>query len=385
MIKRSAEKPLRSLARKYPVVTVTGPRQSGKTSLCKKLFPSRLYCSLEDLDVREYAKSDPRGFLRQADKMLIDEIQRAPALTSYIQGIVDRENRSGQFILTGSHQFELTNIVSQSLAGRTALIKLLPFSVKELDKEGLDLKSPWTRLVYRGFYPRIIDKKLNPTKALSFYTNTYLQRDLRDLKEIKNLRRFEIFLRLCAGNIGQILNKNRLANDTGADGKTIDAWLSVLQASYIVFLLQPHFKNFRKRVVKSPKLYFYDVGLASYLLGVKKESHVSSHPLKGALFENLIIAERIKQILNKAEDPSLYYFRDNSGNEVDLLEEAGERIVSYEIKAGQSLGREMFKGLDFYKKLNPRNKRSLLIYAGRERSVRYGHECLPWRLTARRM
>ena len=382
MIKRSVEKPLLSLARQYPVVTVTGPRQSGKTSLCKKLFPSWLYCSLEDLDVRDYANHDPKGFLRQADKMLIDEIQRAPALTSYIQGIVDQTRRAGQFILTGSHQFELTNVVSQSLAGRAALIKLLPFSLKELKTKHLKPKTPWARLAYRGFYPRIIDKKLNPTQALSFYTNTYLQRDLRDLKEIKSLRRFEIFLKLCARNTGQILNKNRLANDIGVGSKTIDAWVSVLQASYIIFLLQPHFRNFRKRVVKSPKLYFYDVGLSSYLLGIKKESHVLTHPLKGFLFENLVIADRMKQAFNKAQDPSFYYFRDNSGNEVDLLEETGADIISYEIKAGQSLSREMFKGLDFYKNLNPENKKSLLIYAGNERHVRYGHECLPWRSLA---
>ena len=311
MIKRSVEKPLLSLARQYPVVTVTGPRQSGKTTLCKKLFPRRLYCSLEDLDVRECAKSDPRGFLRQADKMLIDEIQQAPGLISYIQGIVDQTDRAGQFILMGSHQFDLTNIVSQSLAGRAALIKLLPFSMKELEKEDLRAKASWTSLACRGFYPRIIDKKLNPSQALSFYTSAYLQKDLRDLKEIKSLRKFEIFLKLCAGNIGQILNKNRLANDIGADSKTIDAWLSVLQASYIVFLLPPHFKNFRKRLVKSPKLYFYDVGLASYLLGIKNKGHVLTHPLKGHLFENLIVADRVKQILNKAEEPSLYYFRDN--------------------------------------------------------------------------
>ena len=318
MIRRNMEKKLLKLSRQYPVVTVTGPRQSGKTTLCKMCFPTHFYCSLEDLDTRDHAQNDPRGFLEQSKKMIIDEIQKVPSLVSYIQGVSDKTNKSGQFILTGSHQFELTHIISQSLAGRVALVKLLPFSIGELGE-----KSHYSKQIYRGFYPRIIDKKLNPTQALSFYTNTYIQKDLRDIREIKNLRQFETFLRLCASHVGQVLNKARLANDIGIDSKTIDSWFSILQAGYIVFPLNPHFKNFRKRLVKRPKLYFYDVGLASYLLGIKKEDHVLSHPLKGALFENLVIAEKFKQKLNNVEDPSFYYFRDNTGNEVDLLEDLG--------------------------------------------------------------
>jgi len=281
--------------------------------------------------------------------------------------------RSGQFILTGSHQFELTNVISQSLAGRTALIKLLPFSMKELNE-----KIELSELLYRGFYPRIIDKKLNPTEALSFYTNTYVERDLREIKEIKNLAQFEAFLRLCAGNVGQILNKNRFANDIGVNNKTIDSWLSVLQASFIVFLLPPHFKNFRKRLIKSPKLYFYDVGLASYLLGIKNRSHVECHPLKGSLFENLVIIEKLKEKYNNAETPSLYFFRDNTGNEIDLLEERGTKIWTYEIKLSQTLSLSSFKGLSFYRKLNPDNEKSFLLYTGKEKLKRYGHECLPF-------
>ena len=303
MISRQMQKPLLRLAKQYPVITLTGPRQSGKTTLCKSCFPQHFYCNLEDLDTREYAKKDPRGFLKQAKKMILDEIQKAPSLVSYIQGLVDQNNKSGQFILTGSHQFELTHIISQSLAGRTAVLKLLPFSMKEL-KENKD----YSHFLYRGFYPRIIDKKLNPTQALSFYINTYLQKDLRDIKEIRNLNQFEQFLKLCASFTGQILNKNQLGNDIGVDSKTIDSWISILSASYVIFLLYPHFKNFRKRIVKRPKLYFCDVGLASALLGIKRESHVSSHPLKGALFENFIVIEKLKQQLNKAETPSLYYF-----------------------------------------------------------------------------
>ena len=367
------QKPLIRLAKQYPVVTLTGPRQSGKTTLCKSCFPHYFYCTLEDWDGREYAQNDPRGFLQQSKRMIIDEIQRVPSLVSYIQGYVDKEDRPGQFILTGSHQFELTHIISQSLAGRVALLRLLPFSMKELKNQG-----DYFRLLYRGFYPRIVDKKLNPTEALSFYTNTYIQKDLRDIKEIKNLRQFEQFLKLCASHTGQILNKVQLANDIGIDNKTVDSWISILSASYVIFLLYPHFKNFRKRIIKRPKLYFCDVGLASFLLGIKKESHVISHPLRGALFENLIIIEKLKQKLNRVEDPSFYYFRDNRGNEVDLLEDLGNKITSYEIKTSKTLSKSLFKGLDFYKKLNPDNKKSLLVYTGEDQVIRYGHKCLPY-------
>jgi len=374
MIKRLVEAKLIKLSKEYPVVTITGPRQSGKTTLSKKCFPDYLYCSLEDLDQREFAQTDPRGFLDQSDKMVIDEIQKVPSLVSYIQGIVDNRDAPGQFILTGSHQFELTSIVSQSLAGRTAIIKLLPFSIKELD-EDISLSG----LLYRGFYPRIIDKGLNPTEALSFYTNTYLERDLREIKEIKNLSQFESFLKLCASNIGQILNKNRLANDIGVDSKTVDSWLSVLQASFIIYLLPPHFKNFRKRLVKSPKLYFYDVGLASYLLGIKNEKHIDSHPLKGSLFENLVIIEKLKEKLNQVETPSFYFFRDSVGNEVDLLEESGPKVYTYEIKLSKTLSSSVFKGLNYYQKLNPDNDKSFLIYTGKEKVTRYGHVCLSYK------
>ena len=361
------------LAKQYPVITLTGPRQSGKTTLCKSCFPQYFYCNLEDLDTREYAKKDPRAFLNQAQTMILDEIQKAPSLVSYIQGLVDQNNKPGQFILTGSHQFELTHIISQSLAGRTALLKLLPFSMKELKK-----KEAYSSLIYRGFYPRIRDKKLNPTEALSFYVNTYIQKDLRDIKEIRNLNQFEIFLKLCASLTGQRINKAQLSNDIGVDNKTIDSWISILSASYVLFLLYPYRKNFRKRVVKQPKLYFYDVALAAYLLGIKKESHVNSHPLKGYLFENMIVIEKLKQKLNHAKEPSLYYFRDNIGNEVDLLEDLGQQVHSYEIKLAQTLNSSLFKGLNFYKKLNPENKKSFLIYTGKDKVQRYGHTCMPY-------
>ncbi len=374
IIRRHLEKHLLRLKKQYPVITITGPRQSGKTTLAKLCFPRYFYCTLEDLDTREEAQIDPRGFLDKSQNMIIDEIQKVPSLVSYIQGITDKNKKSGQFILTGSHNFQLTRIISQSLAGRTALVILLPFSMKELKD-----KDDYTKLLYRGFYPRIIDKNLNPKEALSFYINTYIQRDLRDIKEIKNLKQFERFLKLCASFTGQIVNKTKFANDIGVDSKTIDSWISILEASYIIFLLYPHFKNLRKRIVKRPKLYFYDVGLASSLLGIKKESHILSHPLKGALFENLIIIEKLKHQFNSLEDPSLYYFRDNTGNEIDLLEDKGNQIISYEIKTTKTLNHDLFKGLDFYKSLNPDNKDSFLIYTGTKRLVKYGHICLPYK------
>lgn len=373
MIKRILERKVKKLAHEYPVVTITGPRQSGKTTLAQKCFNKHFYCTLEDPDTREFARIDPRGFLQQSNKMIIDEVQRVPDLVSYIQGIVDVADTPGQFILTGSHQFELTNVISQSLAGRTAVVKLLPFSIEEL-KEDVQLEE----LLYRGFYPRIIDKKLNPTEALSFYTNTYLEKDLREIKEIKNLAQFESFLKICAGLVGQILNKNRIANDIGVDNKTVDSWLSVLQASYIIYLLPPHFKNFRKRLIKAPKLYFYDIGLASYLLGIKKKEHLISHPLKGPLFENLVISEKLKGYYNKVESPPFYYFRDHIGNEVDLLEDKGTSVLTYEIKLSKTLSQNIFKGLDFYKKLNPNNNQSYLIYNGDKKTVRYSHHCIPF-------
>jgi len=373
MIRRQIEPELLKLASQYPVVTITGPRQSGKTTLARMCFPEHFYCSLEDPDAREFATSDPRGFLQQSERLIIDEVQRIPELASYIQTHVDQRDVSGQFILTGSHQFELTHTVSQSLAGRTALLRLLPFSIAELNER----LSP-SEYLYRGFYPRIIDKKLDPTQALSFYINTYLERDLREIREIRNLRAFEAFLKLCAANTGQILNKHRFASDIGVDSKTIDGWMSALEASFIVFLLPPHFVNFRKRLVKSPKLYFYDVGIASYLLGIRNPGHVDSHPLRGALFENLMIAEKLKQRLNQVRTPSLYFFRDNVGNEVDLLEDDGDGVRVWEIKAGRTLGAEMFKGLNSYRRVNPAVIESTLVYGGDESVAREGHHCKPW-------
>lgn len=371
MIERAVKPKILSYSRQFPVVTITGPRQSGKTTLCKMVFPQKKYLSLEDLDVRNYARKDPRSFLEEVLEKgaIIDEIQRVPELLSYIQTIADRENREGLFILTGSQNFELLHSLSQTLAGRTALVTLLPFSYGEIrNKIG---KATLDELLYTGFYPRIYDKKLNPTEALSFYTNTYLERDVRSLINIKDLSKFELFLKLCASKTGQILNISSLGNDCGINHNTAKSWVSALEASYIINLVRPHYKNFRKRLVKSPKLYFVDVGLAAYLLDIQDAKHIAAHPLKGALFETFAVSEILKARFNKGKQGNLYYFRDNIGNEVDLILDYGAEVRPVEIKLGKTINDDFFKGLTYYRKLNTKNSRKAsVIYGGEESSSR---------------
>lgn len=365
-VPREVEKKVLALARQYPVVTITGPRQSGKTTLCQKLFPDLEYFSLEKPDVRLKAQNDPNNFLKTAEKgMILDEIQRVPELPSYIQSIVDQTKRPGQFIITGSQQFELMSRISQSLAGRTAIIKLLPFSYEEI-YGGQPHTFSLDQILYRGFYPRIFEEKLNPTEALSFYVNTYIERDLRDLINIKNLSKFELFLKLCAARIASVLNVASLANDCGINHNTAAHWLSLLEASYIIYLLKPHFKNFNKRLIKAPKLYFYDVGLAAYLLEITEERHLRNHPLKGHLFENFVVTELLKQRFNQVRPPNLYYFRDNVGREIDLLYDFSDIIFPVEIKSGTTITDDYFLNLNYYQKINPVCQESCLIYGGND-------------------
>ncbi|MDA8140292.1 MAG: ATP-binding protein [Desulfobacteraceae bacterium] len=379
MIQRDLVEKTKQLARQYPVVTITGPRQSGKTTLCRMVFPDMTYVSLEDLDQREFARQDPRGFLnRFAQGAVLDEIQRAPELLSYIQTIVDQQNKEGFFILTGSQQFELLEGISQSLAGRTALVRLLPFSLKEaygtdLKKTGLD------QVLYTGFYPRIFDKGLNPTEAMSFYVNTYVERDLRMLINIRDLSQFEIFLKLCAGRTGQIVNLSSLGNDCGANHSTIKSWLSVLEASYIIKLLRPYYKNFSKRLIKSPKLYFLDTGLACFLLDIHTPTQLATHPLRGALFETFIVAELLKKRFNAVQTDNLFYFRDNIGNEVDIIWDRSPQPVPVEIKLGQTISRDAFKGLDYFNKLSGGADASHLIFGGDESYIRQSVQVTSWR------
>jgi hypothetical protein len=364
IVPRIIEPVLGKLARHYPVVTVTGPRQSGKTTLCRKVFPKKPYVNLEAPDVRRFAVEDPRGFLAQYPAgAIFDEIQRAPELLSYMQGLVDESKRNGLFILTGSRQFEMLASVTQSLAGRTALLKLLPFSIEEM-RESFGLTSI-NRLIVTGFYPRIYDQKLDPNQALGDYFETYVERDLRQVGMIRDLSLFRTFVRLCAGRIGQLLNLHSLANDVGISHTTARSWISLLEASYIVYLLPPLHANIGKRLMKSPKLYFYDVGLAGYLLGLRDELQAGRDPLRGSLFENLVVMEVLKYYLNRGERRPLSFYRDSAGNEVDLVIEMGQRYVPIEIKAGATITEDYFKGLrHFAKVFCGKVESSGLVYGG---------------------
>jgi len=378
IIQRDIQAALVQANQQYPVVTITGPRQSGKTTICRATFPDSTYVNLEAPDTREFAQQDPRGFLATIPEgAILDEIQRVPELPSYIQGIVDSDSFQGKFILTGSQQFELMNQVSQSLAGRTALLRLLPLSINELKNAG---KLPALfSLMQSGFYPRIFQDNLDPTQMLSGYFSTYVERDLRQISVIHDLQKFERFVRLCAGRTGQLLNMNNLANDAGIAHSTARQWLDVLQSSYIIFLLPPWFTNTRKRLVKSPKLYFYDVGLASWLLGIHKPEQIHRDPLFGALFENMIVIDRLKSRHNAALPVQCYFYRDNIGNEVDLIEPAGSKIHAIEIKAGATINPDYFKALGRFKKSFPEQfQKGTVIYGGEQSQKRSDWTVWSW-------
>lgn len=369
-------------AHDYPVVTVTGPRQSGKTTLCRMSFPEKQYVSLEDPDVRKFATTDPRGFLAEIKTgAILDEIQRAPELTSYLQGMVDADPTPGRFILTGSQQFELMSGISQSLAGRTAVLRLLPFSLGELEQSRPAESIPQTLLT--GFYPRIHDRGLEPSQALGDYFTTYVERDLRQLAAVHDLQSFERFVRLCAGRVGQLLNLASLGNDAGVSASTARAWLELLQTSYIVHVLPPWFANSRKRLVKSPKLYFYDVGLACWLLGLRTPEQVARDPLLGSLFENLVIVDVLKQRFNRGETGDLYFYRDSSGNEVDLLIPVGRQFNAVEIKAGATINPDYFRGLTALRRGFPEVvAQSHVVYGGKQRQARSDATVVPWQAIA---
>ena len=344
MIEREITPILRTLFEKNPVVMVTGPRQSGKTTLCRAVFRNLAYFNLEQPDSREFAIEDPRGFLKACDGgAVIDEIQRAPELVSFIQATVDETHRNGQFVLTGNRQFRVVEAVSQSLAGRTALLRLLPFSIQEALEARKTVEV--ARLIHNGFYPRIFDQDLDPAIALGDYFETYVERDVRQVSEIRNLSAFQKFVRLCAGRVGQLLNLQSLGNDAGVSHTTARQWISILEASYIVFLLQPFHANISKRLIKSPKLYFYDVGLASYLLGIEHARQVATHPLKGFLFENMVVVEALKHRFNQGRRSNLSFYRDSSGTEVDLVYSLADRFMAVEIKAGETVNRSFFSNL----------------------------------------
>ena len=378
-IKREIESELLDLASQYPVVMITGPRQAGKTSLARKIFPDKPYFSLENPDVREQISADPRAFFSaNPDGAIIDEFQRYPDILSYIQGIVDEKKQKGQFILTGSNNVTMLSHVTQSLAGRLAILKLLPFTIGEVS--GMTNGFNADDYLLNGFYPGIYSDGLNPLKAFRNYYETYVERDIRQLLQIKDLAYFQRFVKLCAGRVGQLFNASSLANEVGVSSMTIHSWLSALEATFIICMVQPWSANISKRMVKTPKLYFYDVGLASYLLGIENVTHVATHPLRGALFENMVTIELLKKRFNAGLDSNLYFYRDNHGNEVDILQESGYRLNLFEIKSAQTFTSHFLKGLDYLRKLIPdRISNSNLVYAGEQEMTLNGHNICNYR------
>lgn len=380
MIRRHAESALLQLAKGYPVLAITGPRQSGKTTLAKITFPDHAYVSLEDPDTRAFADEDPRGFLaRYPQGAILDEAQRCPTLFSYLQTRVDADPRMGRFVLTGSQQFGLLSTITQSLAGRVGLVQLLPFALQELLDAGV-APGNLDELLWRGLYPPLHDRPLAAEQWFANYVMTYVERDVRQLIEVRNLSLFQRFLKMCAARCGQLLNTSNLANDCGVTHKTIGAWLSVLEAGYIVFLLQPHHQNFGKRLVKTPKLYFHDTGLAAYLLGIRDATHLSIHAARGALFENFVISELLRRRYNQGLAANLYFWRNNTGQEVDVLIEQGERLMPVEIKSGQTFTPEFLAGLSKWARYaGDKALPAHLVYGGDDNMTRAGVSVHSWR------
>lgn len=360
----------------FPVVSLTGPRQSGKTTLLRNEFSDYQYVNLERLDFRQLILTDPVGFLNEkGSKVIFDEVQKTPELFSYIQAVSDERNQSGQYILSGSQSFLLNQNISQSLAGRVNINNLLPFDINELPSNSF---KNWQELVFKGFYPGIYDKGIAPNHFYPSYIQTYIDRDVRTLKNIGDLSSFTRFLRLCAGRAGQVLHLTSLASDTGVSVNTAKSWLSVLQASFIIYLVQPYHKNYNKRLIKSPKLYFYDVGVLAALLNLKSPDDINTHFLHGSLFENLIISELKKAGIHHGLNHSIYYWRESNGTEIDcIIELSNQKVLAIEIKAGQTYTKDFIKNIRNFSRKD-QNIKPFLIYGGSESMEISGISILAW-------
>lgn len=378
MIKRIAAKRLKDLHRMFKVVAVIGPRQSGKTTLVKSVFPEKPYANLENPDTRLFSLEDPRGFLSQfPEGAILDEVQRNPEIFSYLQETVDNQKESGQFILTGSNNFLLNEQISQTLAGRVGYLNLLPFSLGEINTYNLGYNED--DYILNGFYPPVYDQQINIQEWMPGYIRTYIERDVRQIKNISNLFLFERFMRLLAGRTSQELNLTSLSVEIGVDVKTIQSWIGILESSFIVFLLRPFYKNYNKTIVKRPKLYFYDSALICSLLGITHLKHIQSHPLRGALFESFIVAEITKQQFNSGNNNKLYFWRDKTGREIDLILEQSTKLIPVEIKSGKTIHNDFFKNLRYWMKLTG-VKNGKIIYAGDQNQKRTeGIKIVSWK------
>ena len=365
---------------KYPILAITGPRQSGKTTLLRELFPEYQYISLENPDTRTFLKEDAKGFFEKYSTYCIfDEAQRVPELFSYLQTMVDESKIMGQFILSGSQNFLLLKNITQSLAGRVALFKLFPFDFSELKSANL-LSDDYVEAMLKGFYPAIYDRNIPPRNFYNNYIQTYVERDITELINIRNMRTFRTFLSLCASRAGQLLNLNSLANECGITQPTAKSWISVLESSYILFLVQPYHKNFDKRVMKSPKLFFYDTGLLCHLLKIKDTNQIKMNSYKGNIFENMIVSEFIKQNYHQNLMQEFWFWRDSAGHEVDLIRQDDEKLNVIEIKSTTTISSDLFKGINYFSGLaKDAIKSQTLVYAGLDNQKRTIANVVAWK------
>lgn len=383
-IPRNIESSILNLISKFPIISLTGPRQSGKTTLLKNMFPDYQYVSLDYIDNREFAINDPRGFLEKYDKyVIIDEAQRVPQIFNYLQGKVDNDQIMGQYILSGSQNFLLLQSITQSLAGRVAILRLLPFDFSELNTQQL-LENNYLTHCFKGFYPSIYDRKIDSPFFYDSYIESYVERDIRTIINVKDLSQFRLFLKLCAGRTGQLLNLNAVANECGISSNTARSWLSILETSYIAFVLPPYFQNINKRLVKAPKLYFWDTGLLSFLLDIKHPDQLESHYLRGNIFENLVIAEMFKTNYHRLQQRNFYFYRDSNQNEIDLMIQNAAKFDLVEIKSSKTINTEFFKGIQYFEKHIPnliQNK--YLIFGGDDSYKRQEINVLGWKSSSK--